>query len=279
MLWSAVVDPSTGEALYVNPATGETRWQLDPGALVLPLPQTTQWWELIDDTNKREYYYSTQDKRATWRRPEGFVIPFRNVQLKGRARPLSALEPSTSLPSLSSTATGASNDSVRTALSRPKQGLDTEPDSPSTWATSRAADDERELSSTLPSPPPPQARGRHHTCHGLPVPHASASPGSIRDPKASRSRRVRAATAPAAAEITPSSLPSANAATPFPPLALHQPRIGLFRKKAPLAAVLQHQAGPLSAPLLQLPKALVPLAMRSFNMLLGAPWPGTVSLR
>ncbi len=83
--WCIVTDPfSASSTFFANPTTGECRWTLPKGTIVLPPNPEGEWWELIDESTGREYYWHTQRRESSWTRPESatglVVIPMSAVQ-------------------------------------------------------------------------------------------------------------------------------------------------------------------------------------------------------
>ena len=64
LFWIAVEDPS-GEEIYVCPSSGETRWQLEAGAFLLPRDVHGEYWELLDERRGTPYWYNTASKTST----------------------------------------------------------------------------------------------------------------------------------------------------------------------------------------------------------------------
>ncbi|SPO30079.1 uncharacterized protein UTRI_05918 [Ustilago trichophora] len=91
--WCVVQDPfEPDNKFFANPATGECRWFLPKGTIVLPPSGEGEWWELVDEVSGREYYYHTKTKESRWTRPDlvseggGLVIPMRAVQFSGHSK-------------------------------------------------------------------------------------------------------------------------------------------------------------------------------------------------
>lgn len=80
--WTVIQDPTNpNNVFFANPTTGECKWQLPRGSIVLPPREEGEWWELWD--GEREYYWHTKTKECRWERPaeaEGMVVPMREVQ-------------------------------------------------------------------------------------------------------------------------------------------------------------------------------------------------------
>lgn len=73
-------------AFYANPQTGERKWAIPPGSLVLPRSADGEWYELWSDEHNLPYYYHTVKNETTWYKPDGFVIPLKAVQVsRGQA--------------------------------------------------------------------------------------------------------------------------------------------------------------------------------------------------
>lgn len=68
-------------AFYANPQTGERKWMIPPGSLVLPRSAEGEWYELWSDEHNLPYYYHTVRDETTWYKPDGFVIPLKAVQV------------------------------------------------------------------------------------------------------------------------------------------------------------------------------------------------------
>lgn len=68
-------------AFYANPQTGERKWTIPPGSLVLPRSADGEWYELWSDEHNLPYYYHTVQNETTWYKPDGFVIPLKAVQV------------------------------------------------------------------------------------------------------------------------------------------------------------------------------------------------------
>ncbi|CDU22469.1 uncharacterized protein SPSC_01099 [Sporisorium scitamineum] len=83
--WCVVTDPfSPANTFFANPTTGECRWVLPAGTMVLPPNPNGEWWELVDENTGREYYYHTRTEESRWTRPlSGMVIPMRAIQRAG----------------------------------------------------------------------------------------------------------------------------------------------------------------------------------------------------
>ena len=74
-------------AFYANPTTGERKWQLPPGTLVLPRSADGEWYELWSDEHNLPYYFHTLTNETRWYKPtDGFVIPLKAVQVRRSAR-------------------------------------------------------------------------------------------------------------------------------------------------------------------------------------------------
>lgn len=213
---------------------------------------------------------STADKRTTWTKPDAsFVIPLAAVQgASDRRRSLVLVNES--VPSLTSI------DTDRSTLSKGNEAGSSAPTTPSTSQAAspvsrhkkRASVPRLPGSSSLPLSSP--TRGRHHTSQGLPIPPLPSS--SSAPTFKSSSRRSRAATAPAGVDLhgSPASSTSHLTSTPdAPPVVFNQPRVGILRRKVPLSVMLQHQATPLSSPLLHHPRALQSSALQAFRHILG----------
>ena len=84
--WYLVHDACLPEnAFFANPMTGECRWTLPAGTLVVTPRETGEWWQLIDVGTGREYYHHTRSGESRWTRPrlaEGeWIVPMVAVQL------------------------------------------------------------------------------------------------------------------------------------------------------------------------------------------------------
>ncbi|SNX86638.1 uncharacterized protein MEPE_05347 [Melanopsichium pennsylvanicum] len=92
--WTVVKDPTNPEvSFFANPSTGECRWLLPKGTIVLPPSGDGEWWELIDEQTGREYYWHTVTRECRWERPQTqqagrgvMVIPMRAVQMSRHAK-------------------------------------------------------------------------------------------------------------------------------------------------------------------------------------------------
>ncbi|GAC75583.1 hypothetical protein PANT_16d00051 [Moesziomyces antarcticus T-34] len=81
--WCVVQDPGGGERFFANPDTGECRWTLPQGSMVLPPSDDGQWWQLTDAQSGCSYYFHTRTHATQWTRPDAqLVIPMTAVQLK-----------------------------------------------------------------------------------------------------------------------------------------------------------------------------------------------------
>ncbi len=82
--WCVVTDPfSPANTFFANPHTGECRWTLPVGSIVLPPNDRGEWWEVMDERSGREYYYHTRTEESRWTRPdhwEGIIIPMVAIQ-------------------------------------------------------------------------------------------------------------------------------------------------------------------------------------------------------
>ncbi|KAF6767040.1 WW domain protein [Kalmanozyma brasiliensis GHG001] len=82
--WCVVTDPfSPANTFFANPQTGECRWTLPAGSIVLPPNDRGEWWEVMDERTGRKYYYHTRTEESRWTRPdnwEGMIIPMLAVQ-------------------------------------------------------------------------------------------------------------------------------------------------------------------------------------------------------
>ncbi|KAN0062875.1 hypothetical protein ACQY0O_004696 [Thecaphora frezii] len=78
--WCIITDPKTKASFFANPQTGECRWEVPAGTIVLPPNPDGEWWELYDEEKSIPYYYHTQTAKSVWVRPEGFVIPLTVIQ-------------------------------------------------------------------------------------------------------------------------------------------------------------------------------------------------------
>lgn len=76
--------PQSSHSFFANPSTGECRWTLPSGSLVLPMNENGQWWELWDEHSGATYFYHTTTHESRWTKPEGknvgVVIPMQAVQ-------------------------------------------------------------------------------------------------------------------------------------------------------------------------------------------------------
>ncbi|TKY88192.1 hypothetical protein EX895_002902 [Sporisorium graminicola] len=83
--WCVVTDPfAPANTFFANPTTGECRWVLPAGTMVLPPSPDGEWWELFDESTGREYYYHTRTEESRWTRPlRGMVIPMAAIQRAG----------------------------------------------------------------------------------------------------------------------------------------------------------------------------------------------------
>ncbi|SJX65596.1 uncharacterized protein SRS1_16223 [Sporisorium reilianum f. sp. reilianum] len=90
--WCVVTDPfAPANTFFANPTTGECRWVLPAGTMVLPPSADGEWWELVDEAG-REYYYHTRTGESRWTRPtRGMVIPMAAVQRAGHVAEKPAL--------------------------------------------------------------------------------------------------------------------------------------------------------------------------------------------
>lgn len=83
--WCVISDPtSAANTFFANPQTGECRWVLPKGTIVLPPSGSGEWWELVDEATGVEYYYHTETRETRWTKPEAeteLVIPLRAVQM------------------------------------------------------------------------------------------------------------------------------------------------------------------------------------------------------
>ncbi|EPQ27190.1 uncharacterized protein PFL1_05113 [Pseudozyma flocculosa PF-1] len=78
--WCVITDPKTQASFFANPQTGECRWEVPAGTIVLPPNPDGEWWELYDEERGLPYYYHTQTAKSAWVRPKGFVIPLTAIQ-------------------------------------------------------------------------------------------------------------------------------------------------------------------------------------------------------
>ncbi|KAJ9475528.1 U1 snRNP protein involved in splicing [Pseudozyma hubeiensis] len=82
--WCVVRDPFLPDnTFFANPQTGECRWRLPAGTIVLPPNDEGEWWQLLDERTEQEYYYHTRTQESRWTRPdsrEGIVIPMLAIQ-------------------------------------------------------------------------------------------------------------------------------------------------------------------------------------------------------
>ncbi|KAJ1019281.1 hypothetical protein NDA13_006199 [Ustilago tritici] len=105
--WTLITDPcNPRNTFFANPATGECKWELPKGTIVLPPRDEGEWWELYDEERKGEYYWHTKTEECRWDRPgegEGFLVPMRKVQARhfipcakgGKRRSVSEAMPAT----------------------------------------------------------------------------------------------------------------------------------------------------------------------------------------
>ncbi|GAC95396.1 U1 snRNP protein involved in splicing [Pseudozyma hubeiensis SY62] len=82
--WCVVRDPFLPDnTFFANPQTGECRWTLPAGTMVLPPNDAGEWWQLLDEQTEQEYYYHTRTQESRWTRPDsrqGIVIPMLAIQ-------------------------------------------------------------------------------------------------------------------------------------------------------------------------------------------------------
>ena len=90
--WCIITDPKTQNSFFANPQTGECRWQVPAGTIVLPPNPDGEWWELFDEHRALPYYYHTTTANTVWVRPKGFVIPLTAIQESTLGRRFSRLE-------------------------------------------------------------------------------------------------------------------------------------------------------------------------------------------
>ncbi|SYW85344.1 uncharacterized protein UBRO2_05783 [Ustilago bromivora] len=73
--WTLITDPSNPRnTFFANPATGECKWELPKGTIVLPPRDEGEWWELYDEERKGEYYWHTKTEECRWDRPDLLVL-------------------------------------------------------------------------------------------------------------------------------------------------------------------------------------------------------------
>ncbi|PWN51184.1 hypothetical protein IE53DRAFT_368281 [Violaceomyces palustris] len=78
--WCVITDPKSQNSFFANPQTGECKWEVPAGTIVLPPNPDGEWWELRDEQRGIPYYYHTQSASSQWNRPKGFVIPLVAIQ-------------------------------------------------------------------------------------------------------------------------------------------------------------------------------------------------------
>ncbi|PWY99360.1 MyTH4-domain-containing protein [Testicularia cyperi] len=113
--WCVITDPTSDASFFANPETGECRWEVPAGTIVLPPNPAGEWWELIDEQRDLPYFYHTQTGESVWEKPEGLVIPLVAVQESVLGRPISR-------PNLRSTCD--SRDASSSSLSSSKSATD-----------------------------------------------------------------------------------------------------------------------------------------------------------
>lgn len=79
-----ILEPRSGERMYVNLTTGECGWDPPPGVSVRQA-DGNQWWELFDPHSGRFYYYNSAGRRTVWHRPQGAdIVPLSQLQAMKR---------------------------------------------------------------------------------------------------------------------------------------------------------------------------------------------------
>ncbi|XP_006784748.1 rho GTPase-activating protein 39 isoform X1 [Neolamprologus brichardi] len=82
--WVEILEPRSGERMYVNLTTGECGWDPPPGVSVRQA-DGNQWWELFDPHSGRFYYYNSAGRRTVWHRPQGAdIVPLSQLQAMKR---------------------------------------------------------------------------------------------------------------------------------------------------------------------------------------------------
>ncbi|XP_075757589.1 rho GTPase-activating protein 39-like isoform X2 [Pelodiscus sinensis] len=80
--WVELLEPRSGERMYVNLATGECGWEPPPERRVRQADHT-QWWELFDPNSSRFYYYNATSRQTVWHRPQGCdIVPLAQLQAR-----------------------------------------------------------------------------------------------------------------------------------------------------------------------------------------------------
>ncbi|CAO1614553.1 unnamed protein product [Sympodiomycopsis kandeliae] len=78
--WAVITDPKNGHAFFYNPKTGDCRWVVPAGTIVLPCNPEGDWMEFFDEGHGLPYYYHTKQRKTQWEKPEGLVIPLTALQ-------------------------------------------------------------------------------------------------------------------------------------------------------------------------------------------------------
>ncbi len=80
LFWTIITDPQSSMSFFANPHTGECRWEVPTGTIVLPPNPDGQWWELFDVQRGLPYFYHTATQQTRWERPPGLVVPMTAIQ-------------------------------------------------------------------------------------------------------------------------------------------------------------------------------------------------------
>ena len=97
--WVEILEPRSGEKMFVNLVSGDCGWDEPRGVAIKRLHEQDghQWWELFDSKTSRFYYYNATTQQTCWQKPKSssaIIIPLAKFQLlkqtNGASSPLSS---------------------------------------------------------------------------------------------------------------------------------------------------------------------------------------------
>ena len=112
--WVEILEPRSGEPMFVNLITGECGWDEPLGVTIKRLGDQDghQWWELYDVKSSRFYYYNVMTQQTCWQKPRNsssIIIPLAKFQLLRQQSNTTTSSTSTSPPPSSGTSSRGSN--------------------------------------------------------------------------------------------------------------------------------------------------------------------------